>query len=102
MILRIWRGWTTPDNADAYERVLRDEVFPGIRGRGIAGFRDITLGRRDAGGETEFVTLMRFDSLSDVIAFAGQNYETAVVPPHARAVLSRFDEQSAHYETLDF
>lgn len=30
MICRIWRGWTTPDNADAYERVVRGQVIPGI------------------------------------------------------------------------
>lgn len=101
MILRIWRGWTTPANAAAYENVLRNEVFPGIRDRGIAGFRDITLGRRDVGDEVEFVTLMRFDGIDDVIAFAGKDYSMAVVPPHARAVLSRFDEQSAHYDTID-
>jgi antibiotic biosynthesis monooxygenase (ABM) superfamily enzyme len=99
MIVRIWRGWTTPANAAAYENILRDEVFPGIRARGIAGFRDITLGRRDLGDEVEFVTIMRFDSIADVIAFAGEEYTKAVVPPHARAVLSRFDAESAHYET---
>jgi hypothetical protein len=101
MIVRIWRGWTTPANAAAYEKVLRDEVFPGIRNRGIAGFRDITVGRRDLVDEVEFVTIMRFDSIEDVVAFAGEDYSIAVVPPHARAVLSRFDEQSAHYDTID-
>jgi antibiotic biosynthesis monooxygenase (ABM) superfamily enzyme len=101
MILRIWRGWTTPTNAAAYESVLREEVFPGIRERGIPGFRDITLGRRDVGDEVEFVTVMRFDSIEDVAAFAGENYSMAVVPPHARAVLSHFDEESVHYELVN-
>jgi antibiotic biosynthesis monooxygenase (ABM) superfamily enzyme len=101
MILRIWRGWTTRANAAEYENVLREEVFPGIRGRGIRGFRDITLGRRDAGDEVEFVTVMRFDSIDDVIAFAGQNYAMAVVPPRAQAVLSHFDEQSVHYDLVN-
>lgn len=101
MILRIWRGWTTRANAAAYENVLREEVFPGIRERGIRGFLDITLGRRDVGDEVEFVTVMRFDSIHDVTAFAGEDYSTAVVPPSARAVLSHFDEQSVHYELVD-
>lgn len=101
MILRIWRGWTTRADAPAYENVLREEVFPGIRERGIPGFRDITLGRRDVSDEVEFVTVMRFDSIDDVTAFAGENYSMAVVPPSARAVLSHFDEQSVHYELVD-
>jgi len=100
MITRIWRGWTTPEQAPAYEKLLRTEIFPGIAARAIAGFRGISLGRRDIGREIEFVTIMWFDSLDAVRAFAGEQYEVAVVPPKARAVLSRFDERSAHYETV--
>jgi len=98
LIARIWHGWTTPANADVYERLLREEIFTGIRGREIRGFRSIELFRRDVGGEVEFVTLMKFDSLDAVRAFAGDDYEVAVVPPAARAVLARFDERSQHYE----
>jgi len=101
MICRIWHGWTTPANAGAYERLLCTEVFAGIEGRGIAGFRGIQLLRRDAGGEVEFVTLMWFDSLDAVRAFAGDDYERAVVPPPARALLARFDECSAHYPVAE-
>jgi hypothetical protein len=35
-----------------------------------------------------------------VRAFAGLDYEVAVVPPEARRLLSRFDERSAHYEAV--
>lgn len=101
MIARIWHGWTTPANAEVYERLLRTEIFPGILGRKITGFRDIQLLRRDAGEEVEFVTIMNFDSLDDVIAFAGPNYEEGVVPLKARAVLSRFDTTSQHYEIIE-
>ena len=27
MIARIWYGYTTPDNADAYEALLKTEIF---------------------------------------------------------------------------
>jgi heme-degrading monooxygenase HmoA len=100
VITRIWRGWTTPENAAAYESLLLAEIFPGIAGRKIDGYRGISLARRDLGGEVEFVTLMWFDSLEAVRAFAGDGYEVAVVPPKARAVLSRFEKRSAHYETV--
>jgi heme-degrading monooxygenase HmoA len=101
MISRIWRGWTTPQNADAYEKLLRGEIFPGILGRKIDGFRRIELYRAPAGEEVEFVTVMWFDSMAAVIAFAGADYETAVVPPKARAVLKRFDARSQHYEVRE-
>lgn len=98
MICRLWHGWTTPDNADAYEQLLREEVFVGIASRGIAGYRGIELLRRATDGEVEFVTLMWFESLDDVRAFAGANYEQAVVPAAARKILRRFDATSTHYE----
>jgi antibiotic biosynthesis monooxygenase (ABM) superfamily enzyme len=101
VICRLWRGWTTPENADAYEAVVRGEVIPGIEARGIPGFRSIDLMRREAGGEVEFATLMWFDDLDAIRAFMGDDYEVAHVPERARAVLSRFDERSAHFEVLD-
>ncbi|MBP3983792.1 antibiotic biosynthesis monooxygenase [Pseudoxanthomonas helianthi] len=100
MISRIWHGWTTPQNADAYERLLREEIFAGIRARRIEGFIDIQLLRRPVDGEVEFVTLMRFENLEAVRAFAGADHEASVVPPRARELLSRFDARSQHYEIL--
>jgi heme-degrading monooxygenase HmoA len=98
MISRVWHGWTTPANADAYETLLKNEIFIGIRNRQIAGYRGIHLLRRNLGDEVEFVTVMWFDSFDAVRAFAGADYEVAVVPPKARALLSRFDQRSQHYE----
>jgi heme-degrading monooxygenase HmoA len=101
MIGRIWHGWTTPANADVYENLLKEEIFTGIENRQIPGFREIQLMRRDAGSEVEFVTIMWFDSLSAVRAFAGDDYEAAVVPPKARQVLGHFDARSQHYEVRE-
>ena len=98
MISRVWHGWTTPANADAYEALFKSEIFTGIKDRRIAGFRGVHLFRRNLGKEVEFVTVMWFDSIGAVRAFAGKDYEVAVVPPKARALLSRFDARSQHYE----
>ena len=100
MIVRYWRGWTTPENADAYQTVVSETVLPSIADRGVDGYHGAYLLRRELEDEVEFATVMLFDSLDTVRAFAGEDYETAYVPPQARAVLSRFDERSAHYETL--
>jgi len=98
MISRIWHGWTTPENADAYEELLKSEIFVGIGERRTPGHRGIQLFRRALADEVEFVTVMWFDSIDAVRAFAGEDYEVAVVPPKARALLSRFDARSQHYE----
>ena len=100
MITRIWHGWTTVANAPKYEALLREEIFAGIASRQIPGYHGISLGKRRLGDEVEFITLMWFSDLDAVREFAGTDYETAVVPPKARALLARFDERSAHYDTL--
>ncbi len=101
MICRLWHGWTTPANAEAYERVLRGEVIPGIEARAIPGFRQIDVMRRDLGDEVEFVTLMWFDSIEHIKAFAGEDTTVSHVPAAARSVLARFDSHAAHFEVLD-
>jgi len=100
-ICRQWRGWTTPENADAYERVVRGEVIPGIEARAIPGFLHIDLLRRELGDEVEFQTLMWFDSLDAIKAFMGEEYAVSHILPAARAVLRRLDERAAHFEVLD-
>lgn len=99
MIGRLWHGWTTNANADAYEKLLLTEVFPGIAAKEVAGYRGIRLLRRPLGpDEVEFLTIMFFDSWEAVRELAGEDYETAYVPPKARELLSRFDARSIHYE----
>ena len=101
MICRLWHGWTTLENADAYERIVRGEVIPGIEARHISGFLHIDLMKRDLDDEVEFQTLMWFDSLDAIKAFMGEDYSVSHVPGPARAVLKRFDERAAHYEVID-
>jgi heme-degrading monooxygenase HmoA len=104
MIARIWRGWTKPENADQYEALLKAEIFPGIAGKNVPGYRGIQLFREPADegkDEVEFVTIMCFDSWEAVRRFAGEDYERAYVPPEAREVLERFDERSRHYEVKE-
>ncbi|UPW00877.1 hypothetical protein M0R88_01950 [Halorussus gelatinilyticus] len=118
MIERRWRGWTALEDADEYERLLCEEIFPGFADETDDGYRGFRVLRRESGAggadsqnsadgaddesddeaEVEFVTAMRFDSLDAVAAFAGEDYEQAHVPPEAREVLSRWDDRARHYE----
>ncbi|HZQ69944.1 MAG TPA: antibiotic biosynthesis monooxygenase [Terriglobales bacterium] len=97
MIARVWHGWTTPQNADAYESLLKTKVLPGIHR--VPGYRGAHLLRRNAGAEVEFITITLFDSLEAVRAFAGEDYETAVIIPEAHRLLARFDQKAVHYES---
>jgi heme-degrading monooxygenase HmoA len=96
MIARTWHGWTTPENADAYEQLLKTKILPGIHR--VVGYRDAYLLRRPAGGEVEFVTITFFETMDDVRSFAGEDYEKAVILEEAHRLLSRFDDCSVHYE----
>jgi antibiotic biosynthesis monooxygenase (ABM) superfamily enzyme len=99
VIGRIWHGWTTPQNAEKYEGLLKEEIFSTIAEKKVPGYKGIQLFRRPLEGEeVEFVTIMWFDCWDAVRQFAGDDYERAYVPPAAREVLARFDERSQHYE----
>jgi heme-degrading monooxygenase HmoA len=100
MITRMWRGWTTDANADAYERFLRSELFPEVAK--LPGFLGARILRRRVEGEEEFVTLTMFESLNAVRAFAGEDYETPVIEPQAQRLLSRYEDRAVHYATVDF
>ena len=100
MIARVWHGWTSVENADAYEALLLSEILPGIARKQIPGYHGAHVFRRDQGHEVEFVTTMWLDSLDSVVAFVGEDYEEAYVPPEAQALLARFDTRSAHYQVL--
>jgi antibiotic biosynthesis monooxygenase (ABM) superfamily enzyme len=101
-IKRIWHGWTTRDNADSYQSLLHSEVLPGIEAKKIPGYRDITVLRQEQGDEVEFVTIMTFDSIQNVIDFQGEDYRRCYVPDAAQEVLRRWDQTSEHYEVVEF
>ena len=96
MIARVWRGWTRAENADAYEKLLREIVYPGLQA--IDGYAGGYILRHDNRNETEFVTVNLFESLDAVKAFAGPNYEVPVFEPEARHLLSKVEPIARHYD----
>ncbi len=100
-IKRVWHGWTTKENANKYEKILKTEVLPGIEAKNISGYRKIEVFRNELESETEFVTIMTFDSLQNVIDFQGENYQKCYVPDVAKSVLKRWDQESAHYDLVE-
>jgi heme-degrading monooxygenase HmoA len=99
MVCRVWRGWTRPENAQCYDDYLQTELFPRLnRELSAHGYRGYQLLRLNRGGETEFMTLVYFESLEKVRAFAGENYETPVISEKAKGLLCRFADRADHYK----
>jgi len=96
MIARLWHGWTKPENADAYETLLRTKILPGIHR--VKGYEGAWLMRREDGSEVEFITLTFWKDWDAIREFAGPTQTHGVVPDEARKLLSRFDEHSVHYD----
>jgi antibiotic biosynthesis monooxygenase (ABM) superfamily enzyme len=97
MIARIWHGWTKRADANTYEKMLRDEIFPSIAARNIDGYRGAELFIRQNGEETEFITLLRFDSMDAVKEFAGSDETKPVIFPGVEKLLTRMDP-ARHYQ----
>jgi heme-degrading monooxygenase HmoA len=69
MIARVWHGVTKPEDADAYEAMLKPEPLPGISK--VNGYRGSYLLRRPLTGEVEFITILLWDSVDAIRAVAG-------------------------------
>jgi hypothetical protein len=100
MITRMWRGWTSAADAASYQHFLLTRLFPSMRG--IPGFLGAEVLCRQEGTEAAFVTLTRFEDMTDVLAFAGEDYEMPVLEPEALQLLSRYDDHALHFETATF
>lgn len=100
-IKRVWHGWTTLDNANRYQNILLNDVIPGIEAKSIPGLLKFEVLRLDLPDEVEFVTIISFNSLQDVVDFQGEEYKKAYVPDAAREVLERWDLEIPHYELVE-
>lgn len=101
MIARIWHGWTTRANADAFQHLWLTEVVPAVEHRHIAGLMQIDVLRRDCGEEVEFTSLLLLDTIDAVRRYVGDDFTVAQIPADARALLLRSDEHVTHHDVLD-
>lgn len=95
-IVRVWKGYGTQAGVDRYYREhFPNSVLPHLRS--VDGFVDARVLTRAGRGETEVVVATVWDSLDSVKAFAGEDFERAVVEPAVRELLSRFDDRVTHF-----
>ena len=100
-VKRVWHGWTTKENAEKYQNILKNEVLPSIEAKKIPGYQRIDVLRMELEDEVEFVTIMTFESIQNVMAFQGEDYKRCYVPDVAQKVLKRWDREAAHYEWIE-
>ena len=100
-IKRVWHGWTSLENADKYQNILKELVLPGIEAKNIPGYMGIEVLRIDLEDEVEFVTIMTYKSLQNVIGLQGEDYKKSYVPDAAQKVLKRWDLEATHYDLID-
>lgn len=98
MIARQWYGWTSKDNANAYEELFRTH---GSNANRVDGRIGAYLLRRDLESEVEFIVVHIFESMDIMREIVGDDYEVARLLPGAEKLLSRYDEKCAHYEIVD-
>ena len=98
MISRQWRGLARPDQANAYELHLRNDTFPALRG--IEGFVDATILRRNMSNGVEFLVVTRWASMKAIEKFAGADVEAAVVPDAVKSMMLEYDRRVRHYEVV--
>ncbi len=99
MIARLWRGWAaTTAEADQYEAFLRTEFLPSTHA--IEGYRGASVLRRAVGGDVEFTTITRFDSLAAIRKFAGEDAEAAHVAPRGRELLAHVEARCQHFDLV--
>ena len=101
MICRIWHGWTSHDDADAFENVLKSEVIAPLHAKGVAGFHGVQTLRLALLGQTEFINMAWFDDMDAVRQLAGEQYEQPILTENARALLRRSDRTTQHNEVRD-
>jgi heme-degrading monooxygenase HmoA len=98
MIARTWRGRAALNRPDDYVNHFKASVLPELKA--IEGFLGATLMRRTRAADIEFQVITRWASLAAIKAFAGEDFERAVVEPGAVAALKDFDDTVAHYDVV--
>jgi antibiotic biosynthesis monooxygenase (ABM) superfamily enzyme len=96
LIARVWRGATLAEHGAEYAAYLEDTGMR--RARELPGARGTLVLRRERTGYAEFETILLFDSLADVAAFAGDELDLAVFFPEDDRYLVERELEVRHYD----
>lgn len=79
MIVRIWRGWTSPEDREPYAAYILETGIAEYKA--TPGNRGAHLISRPDGDRTEFLTISYWDDTEAIVAFAGDDIQEAVFYP---------------------
>jgi antibiotic biosynthesis monooxygenase (ABM) superfamily enzyme len=96
MIARVWRGATRAEDGEAYAAYLEESGMQSARS--LPGSRGTLVLRRVDGDRAEFETILLFESLDEIRAFAGDELERAVFFPEDDRFLVERELSVAHYD----
>jgi heme-degrading monooxygenase HmoA len=95
MIARIWRGWTRPEDTEAYAEYI---VGAGIAAyKATPGNQGAYLISRPDGDRTEFLTVSFWDDRDAIAAFAGEDIGQAVFYPEDDRYLIDRETTVSHF-----
>ena len=98
MIIRMWHGRVSNENAHAYREFLRQRAIPDYQS--VAGNIDVKILERQEKDTTHFITMTSWESLDAIKAFAGEDPEVAKYYPEDDDFLLEFEPTVVHYEVV--
>jgi antibiotic biosynthesis monooxygenase (ABM) superfamily enzyme len=96
VIARVWNGATRAEDGERYADYLEQSGM--TTARELPGVRGTLVLRREHEGRAEFQTILLFESMADISAFAGEQPDRAVFFPEDDAYLVERDLEVRHYE----
>lgn len=99
MIIRVWRGRTSPADAESYERFLKKTAYPDYGE--VPGNRGWILLRRHLSDTVEFMFVSFWDSMEAIADYTEGDPERPKYYPEDRAALLELPAGVEHYQVVD-
>jgi heme-degrading monooxygenase HmoA len=96
VIIRVFRARVHPGHEDEFERFVLATGLPMVEG--AAGCTHVSAGKTRWSEQLEFVVVTHWSSVDALQAFAGQDWQHAVVEPEEEHVLAQVF--CDHYERI--
>ena len=97
MIVRIFRARVHPGQEDEFEHFVVGTGVPMVKA--AEGCEHVTAGQSRCGEQPEFVVVTHWSSVDALQAFAGPDWQKAVIEPEEEDMLAAV--ACDHYETLE-
>lgn len=99
MIARTWRGWTRPEDTEAYAAYIRETGLANYRS--TPGNLGAHLLHRPDGDRTEFLAVSFWVDRDAIAAFAGEDIDAAVFYPDDDRFLVDRERHVHHYDVTE-